>query len=263
VSVDFHYGTETVDIAARDLPGLKARYVVDHVPEGAVVLEIGCGGGKMLRTVAAHRRPAALLGCDVAKPDPLPEDFEFTLVEPDGRLPYDDATVDVVLVVDVLEHVDDPPGLLGEVHRVLRRDGRLVAFVPVEGEPVGWYALFRRLFGRDLYARTKGHVQAFRHRDLDALLSSRFQIDDRRYAYHAVGALMDAAFCASLSIERVRTLFWRETPYYNASDGPRPLPVRVFVGVLRAANAVVWAESRLLSRVRTGSAGVLLAARRR
>jgi dolichyl-phosphate beta-glucosyltransferase len=45
-------------------------------------------------------------------------------------LPLADASVDVVCLLDVIEHLPDPAGALAEAARVLRPDGRLVVNVP-------------------------------------------------------------------------------------------------------------------------------------
>jgi SAM-dependent methyltransferase len=47
-------------------------------------------------------------------------------IRPDGTLPVDDDTVDLVLSTQVLEHVDDPALYLSECIRVLRPGGSLV-----------------------------------------------------------------------------------------------------------------------------------------
>jgi SAM-dependent methyltransferase len=44
--------------------------------------------------------------------------------------PLEDASADVLLATETLEHVVDPRGFLGEAHRCLRPDGRLVITVP-------------------------------------------------------------------------------------------------------------------------------------
>jgi SAM-dependent methyltransferase len=258
----FHYSSDAVDVDGRDLPGLKAAFVVGHVPDGTTLVDVGCGGGKMLRTIAAHRSGVTLLGCDVVAPSRPDDAFNFSPVDAaDGRLPYDDACVDVVLVFDVLEHVHAPEAMLAEARRILRPEGVLVAFVPVEGERIGWYRLFRRLLGQDLYGRTKGHVQAFTHDGLDAMLGRHFDVTERRYAYHPLGQLMDASLCAAMSLEVVRRSFWDHSPFHGDADTPPSVAGRAFVALLRLANALAWAESTLLRRVRFGSAGQLLAAR--
>jgi SAM-dependent methyltransferase len=259
----FRYDADSVAIDGHDLPGLKGRFLLEHLPDGAVVLDVGCGSGKMLRTISRYRPAAVLLGCDIRVPTESCNDFEFRRVDPmDGRLPYDDGVVDVALLFDVLEHVTDPADLLREVERVVRPGGSLLAFVPIEGEPVSWYHLFRWLFGQDLYLKTKDHLQAFSHSEVEALVSACFELQQRRYAYHLVGQLMDAGFCALLAFPSISHRFWTESPYHNRSRGPRSLGSRLFATTLVAANAVAWGESTLLAGVRLCSGGVLLEARR-
>ena len=258
----FHYEADDVDVAGHDLPGLKARFLVDAVPDGRVVLDVGCGGGKMLRTIAKHRPNVVLLGCDVQAPGRANAGFEFQQLDPDRtHLPYPDDAADVVLLFDVLEHVREPRALVAEIARIVRPGGRFIAFVPVEGEKVSWYTLFRSALGADLYAETKDHIQAYRHAEVEEIIGEHFQIDKRRYAYHPLGQLMDALFFASLRIPKLNRLYWTQSPFHTSSDRPDSAVGRFFGRMLVLANALAWVESKLLSRVRFGSSGILLTAR--
>jgi SAM-dependent methyltransferase len=264
VSHDFHFASEIVDIAAHDLPGRKAAFVVDRVADGSVVLDVGCGGGKMLRTITEHRHGLTLLGCDVKEPTDINGEFSFTALDGStGLLPYEDASVDIALLVDVLEHVSHPETVLSEIARILRPDGRMVAFVPIEGEPISWFSAFRAVLGKDLYVRTKDHINSFTHDEVERMLAVRFAVDERRYLYHFFGQLMDAALCAALTIGPVRRAFWTHSPYHGESTAAQPPSVvgRLVATSFRAANALAWAESRLLGNVRAMSGGVLFAAR--
>jgi SAM-dependent methyltransferase len=257
----FQYAAEEVDIGARDLPSMKARFLLASVIPGDSVLDVGCGGGKMLRTVGANRSAVRLFGCDVKEPAGLHGEFEFTLVDPVANvLPYRDGSMDVVVLIDVLEHVDRPDRILDEVARVLRPAGRLAAFVPVEGERLSWYRLFRSVFGEDLYERTKGHVQAFTHVGLDRLLSERFVVEAKAYAYHPIGQFLDATLCAAMQATSVRNAFWAHSPYHGSSAPNPTFFARAFARLLRTGNFLAWLESRLFHRVRFGAAGVLIAA---
>jgi SAM-dependent methyltransferase len=263
MSYDFHFASQVVDLTAHDLPGLKAAFVVGRVPDGAVVLDVGCGGGKMLRTIGEHRHGVKLLGCDVKQPTDINGAFVFTPLERStGRLPYQDSSVDIALLVDVLEHVDYPETTLSEIARILRLNGRMLAFVPIEGESISWYSMFRAMLGRDLYVRTKGHINSFTHDELERMLAVRFIVDERRYLYHTLGQLMDAALCAALTIGPVRRAFWTHSPYHGerTATDPPSLVGRLIAAAFKAANAAAWAESRFLRNIRAMSAGVLVAA---
>lgn len=262
MSPDFepHWGAEAIDLSARDLPALKARYLVTSLPERGRVLELGSGEGKMLRTVHAEKPDLELVGCDVREPQAPPLGFEFRRME--NGIPAADAELDAVIVADVLEHVPDPGFALDEIRRVLKLGGRLVAFVPIEGERWSAYELFRRLLGRDLYRRTKEHVQAYTFAEVQALVESRFSLRDWRYAYHALGQLMDASFFAAASLPRLGRFWWTENKYYNPEQGGASPLASVLNRLLELGNRVAYAESSLLEHSRLGAAGVLFTALR-
>lgn len=117
---------------------------------GAKVLDAGCGDGVL--ACAAASRGAVVMGID---PDPAMLDTARARAERAGvkagftngrveRLPFADASFDVVVAVTVLCFVDDASAALREMARVLRPDGRLVL-----GELGRWslWAAIRRLRG--------------------------------------------------------------------------------------------------------------------
>ena len=89
-------------------------------------LDVGCGMGDMVAF-----RPNTV-GCDV-NPHSVQWVRERGLIAEvilDGRLPFESASFDSVILDNVLEHIEDPTQLLMEIRRVLRPGGRLVVGVP-------------------------------------------------------------------------------------------------------------------------------------
>lgn len=101
---------------------LVASLLARVVRANDTVLDVGCGTGANLSLV---RNDARKRGIDIHI-----EELRPGMMQADAlSLPFRSATVDVVLALDVLEHVDDE-AMLSEVARVLMRGGRLVATVP-------------------------------------------------------------------------------------------------------------------------------------
>ena len=97
------------------------------------ILEVGCGAGANLELLAARHPDAALVGVDVER-DPLRFAREAggpPVCQADAlRLPFADASFDLVAALDALEHLEDDAAALRELHRVCRPGGTLVATVP-------------------------------------------------------------------------------------------------------------------------------------
>jgi SAM-dependent methyltransferase len=260
-ATEHHWGDNAIDITARDLPALKARYLVNALPRHGRVLEIGCGGGRVLNTIAAHHPELCLAGCDIRPLGYEPTSFTFTLVDPasDG-LPYEPASFDVVILFDALEHVVDPMAMIRSARAVVRSGGTLVSFTPLEAQRFSFYRFYRRLVGDDLYVETKEHLQAFSERVLRELISSAFTIRDTQFAYHFCGHLMDATLFALLKIPALRRRFWEGNPYYRETRSRDVGSESALGSLMRAANVIAYYESRALRHSRFAAAGVLCTA---
>ena len=260
---DHHWGDQPVDIAARDLPALKTRYLIDALPTTGRVVEIGCGGGRILNTIALHRPELELHGYDIRPLGHAPTHFEFHLGDPESSaLPFTSDSFDAVIMSDILEHLVDPGATLHSARGVLRPGGSVVAFAPLEGQPFSFYRFYRRLFGDDLYVETKEHVQAFSERTLRSLVERDFDIIDHAYAYHLLGQLMDATLFAVVKIPTMRRMFWAKNPYYEESGSANGASESFLGRVLRVANIAAYEESYHLRNVRWTAAGLLFEARK-
>jgi SAM-dependent methyltransferase len=253
------WGTSPIDLKARDLPALKLGYLLRHLPSAGRVLELGCGEGKVLRTLARERPSLELIGCDVRDVPPPDRAYEFRRIR--AGLPVADGELDAALFVDVLEHVEAPRAVLEDLFRALKPGGLLVGFIPLEGEPRSAYALYRALLGADLYRETKEHVQSFSRSEARALLAE-FRVFDERHAYHLLGQTLDASFFALARLPRLRRFWWTENRYYVGQPSRSAKLPQVLNALLVAGNWLSFTESSLLARVPWFSAGLLFAARR-
>jgi SAM-dependent methyltransferase len=97
---------------------------------GRRVLDLGCRYGALTR---AYARGNQVTGVDVDR-EALAEAAKLGIdtqwADVDVPLPFEDASFDVVVAGELLEHVRDPARLVAEAKRVLRPGGQLVASVP-------------------------------------------------------------------------------------------------------------------------------------
>jgi SAM-dependent methyltransferase len=106
----------------------EAAGVMELLPAGCRLLEIGAGGGWQARFFA--ERGHAVTAVDVGA-GRFADHLEFPVTSYDGRvLPFGEASFDAVYSSNVLEHVPHVEALLGETRRVLRRGGLAVHVVP-------------------------------------------------------------------------------------------------------------------------------------
>ena len=141
------------------------------------VLEVGIGEGQVSARVRSRYRQASIVGVDLPDPARAADWRERRLVglfADITALPFPPGAFDLILAIEVLEHVDDPPAALAELARLGR--GHLVLSVP--REPVWRLANMAR--GKYLRAlgNTPGHVQHWSRRGFADLVGSRFEVVD-------------------------------------------------------------------------------------
>lgn len=109
---------------------------------GEAILDAGCGTGAAMAAMLA-RAPCHVTGADAS---------ETMLASARRRLgskaayaqasledlPFDDASFDAVLALNVLYFNDVENGMLRSLHRVLRPGGRLVVYVTDRDSMAGW-----------------------------------------------------------------------------------------------------------------------------
>ncbi|HZC66472.1 MAG TPA: class I SAM-dependent methyltransferase [Candidatus Dormibacteraeota bacterium] len=95
-----------------------AKILAERLPQGASVLDIGCGDGTIAALIAKLRSDISMQGVEV-----LPRaDCQIPCLAFDGNtLPFGVQSFDVAMLVDVLHHTSDVSVLLKEAARVSRQ----------------------------------------------------------------------------------------------------------------------------------------------
>jgi SAM-dependent methyltransferase len=100
------------------------------IAPGDRVLDAGCGTGKFFGFDFAREAGCQLVGADLRENVSSNSGMDFCVRSELNRLPFSDASFDVVNCRLVIEHVDFPAVVLTEFYRVLKPGGRLAIFTP-------------------------------------------------------------------------------------------------------------------------------------
>jgi SAM-dependent methyltransferase len=116
-------------MAAPFLIQAVSEALADIPSEGKALLDVSCKEGDVLQSL--QPRGFRLRGTNFEPSGPglhgIPIDYGVSLLQ---RLPYDDASFDVVLLVEVIEHLENHRMALGELARILKPNGVLVLTTP-------------------------------------------------------------------------------------------------------------------------------------
>ena len=153
----------------------EARYVfASRFVHGSAVVDCASGNGNGA-AVFLRSSPASLVGIDVdqgavdAANAALGGDRATFLRGEATALPLADATADVFISLETVEHVDDDRGFLGEVTRVLKPNGVLICSTPNREVTNPASAIGDRPWN-------PFHVREYSPREFSDLLSERFEV---------------------------------------------------------------------------------------
>ena len=175
--------------------------LLSMIPEGARVLDVGCGTGSV-SCLVRDRRKARVVGIE---PNPERAGLAAERGIPVLAGTYDEAAVhrhgpfDVVLFADVLEHLEDPALVLRQARRALAPGGRVLASIP---NVAHWSVRLNLLAGRFDYQPTgimdATHLRWFTGASVDRLFrESGYTVRER---HHSAGMFLPAYSASPLRI---------------------------------------------------------------
>lgn len=94
------------------------------------ILDIGCGNGHMLKKIYEWGYKN-LYGCDGYISNPkLNEIASIEQMDLTKKLSYQDKSFDMVLLTEVIEHMENPNAVMKEIHRILKDNGKVIISTP-------------------------------------------------------------------------------------------------------------------------------------
>jgi 2-polyprenyl-3-methyl-5-hydroxy-6-metoxy-1,4-benzoquinol methylase len=182
--------------------------LLDLVPDGARVLDVGCSSGYLARPLVGRGCTVVGIELDEAAAAGAREVCEEVLVGDAEtlELPFAPGSFDVVLCGDLVEHLRDPQRFLERVRPLLRGDGRLVLTTP---NVANWSIRLALLAGRWRYTERgildRTHAHLFTRKTLtEALETAGYRIADFDFTVPVPVVGTQAVERAAHAIGRVR-----------------------------------------------------------
>ena len=208
----------------RGRQAIVQRLLARYAPPGARILDVGCGTGA---TTLGLRSFGPIVGMDVGRQAlQIANGRGLSVAQGSAaRLPARPEAFDLVLALDVLEHLDDDVAAAREMRAALRPGGCLLATVPAY--PFLWSGHDEALGHRRRYVRRE-LVAALERAGFETLLCS-----------YAMGSILPAAFAVRLAERWLR----RGGPRRESGYVVVPAPLNALLA------CITGAESLLLPRV--------------
>jgi SAM-dependent methyltransferase len=129
------FGEQGLTLLDRFGNWLSKRAIQRHLPASfrPYILDLGSGYRARLLRAIVSGRPCTPHAVDLRLDPALRNELGFILTEdtiPNALSSMADASVDLVLLISVLEHLDNPAEVLAQCFRVLKPGGRILINVP-------------------------------------------------------------------------------------------------------------------------------------
>lgn len=217
---------------------------------GHLLLDAGCGEGR--HCAGAKGRGARVVGFDLDRAA-LGQARTHLMGQPGlagflgadaRRLPFPDETFDRVICSEVMEHVQDYQRVARELHRVVKRGGRLAVTIPTATSEWLYLAL-----SDEYFESPGGHIRIFEPRALAECLAASGFGEIRAGFAHALHTPYWALRCA-VGLTRADESSWVRGYRWALLEATRsPLAARVerLLNRVFPKSLVLYAKRRELS----------------
>lgn len=165
------------------------NFVESLYKEGSVVVEMGCGSCEW------NTNNIPVVGIDVNKKmldyAKKRNKLTKTIVTNANETTLPSNYADIVILCEVLEHLEDPEITVKEAVRILKKDGVLLVSVPYDTPFSLWFPLFNMecivlgyIFNKPFYKKFGGHIQHFSPRSIKKVLEKADLQIGKQFHFH-------------------------------------------------------------------------------
>lgn len=142
--------SNSVDFPMRSIDKYVTRYI-GNLPDlsGKIVVDIPCGDGRA--SYCFKEKGATVKAFDLYPEFMKVEGIQAQYADMSERLPMEDASADIVICEEGIEHIPNQLGLLAEFNRILKPNGKLVLTTPSVSHLRARFSMF--LLESDLWKR--------------------------------------------------------------------------------------------------------------
>lgn len=133
------------------------------------ILDYGSGKGQFLK-LAHSQKFRNLTGTDIMpRPDDLPQEISWTQTDLNEELPFEKESFDVIVALEVIEHLENPRHMMRVLNKLLKPGGHLILSTPNNHS---WRSIMTFI--------VRGHFVSFLERDYPAHITALTKIDLKR-----------------------------------------------------------------------------------
>ena len=146
--------------------GLIREFVEENYSKDKVIVDLGCG------SCSWNINKLSVIGVDInndmLKIGKSNGKINKSILSDLDNIKLPDKYADIIIISEVLEHLNEPKKVLLEIDRILKKDGIVLISVPYDIPFTLWYILFNFqcfilgvLFNKEFYKNKGGHVNHF------------------------------------------------------------------------------------------------------
>ncbi len=147
---------------------LRTQKVIKYVPKNSIVCDIGCGEDPyFLKKISKFIKKG--VGFDRKVKEYKDSVIELKKLKIENKIPLEKESVEVVTLLAVIEHLNNPQEILNESFRILKNNGVLILTTPTPlSKPILEFLAFKmKLISRD---EIKDHKNYFWPRKIEEML---------------------------------------------------------------------------------------------